>query len=639
MKSREYWLKRFEELEKASNNIGLSTYAEIEPAFIQAERNLQSQIESWYSRFAANNNVTLSEARKMLNSKELSELKWDVNQFIKYGEQNVLDKQWMKELENASAKFHISRLEALKLRTQQAMEVAFGNEADSVDKMARNILTEDYYKSIFEVQKGFNVGWEIGHIDERKLNLFVNRPWATDGKNFSSRIWQRKQQMVSELQQELTRTLIQGKSPDEAIKHMTKFVQGKVKNAKNAAGRLVMTEQAYFHSVSQKEAFNDLDVEEFEIIATLDSHTSEICQGMDGQHFPMDEYSPGVTAPPFHVYCRSVTAPYFDDEWSIGERAARGEDGKTYYVPSDMKYPDWKESMVDGNTSGLKTVNSGNIMNTKKEQIQELNQLKNSGMTEEDYKGYLDKINNHDNRSIVQLYSEYADEINGVEFIASKGAAYSPGSNSLTFNFNNHIKYPDIDKYGTLAHEYGHFFDAQVPFENLHFKEMEAVRKATGLDIMFKNVASSSDEFLEALRKDKEVIKSLFTPESKAEMIKHNASHGVQDAIDGLFPKSRIRWGHGEKYYNRKYADIEWFDKNFRDSSKKKALQQVYKDLGFDVSNQTKVKTICRQYEAASEAWANIMSAEVTGGEELEYVKKYLPNSYQAMIEILKGVK
>lgn len=639
MKSREYWLKRFEELEKASNNIGLSTYAEIEPAFIQAERNIQSQIESWYSRFAANNNVTLSEARKMLNSKELSELQWDVNQFIKYGEQNALDEKWMKQLENASAKFHISRLEALKLRTQQAMEVAFSNEVDSVDKMARNILTEDYYKSIFEVQKGFNVGFDVGQIDERKLNLLVNKPWATDGKNFSSRIWERKRQMVSELQQELTRTLIQGKSPDEAIKHMTKFVQGKVKNAKNAAGRLVMTEQAYFHSVSQKEAFNDLDVEEFEIVATLDSHTSEICQEMDGKHFPMDEYSPGVTAPPFHVYCRSVTCPYFNDEWSISERAARGEDGKTYYVPSDMKYPDWKKSMVDGNTSGLKTVDSGNIMNTEKEQIQELNKLKNSGMTEEDYKGYLDKINNHDNPSIVQLYSKHADEINGVEFIASKGAAYSPGSNSLTFNFNNHIKYPDIDKYGTLAHEYGHFFDAKVPFENLHFKEMEAVRKVTGLDIMFKNVASSSDEFLEAFRKDKEVIRSLLTPESKAEMIKHNASHGVQDAIDGLFPKSRIMWGHGEKYYNRKYADIEWFDKRFGGSSKKKALQQVYKDLGFDASNQTKVKTICRQYEAASEAWANIMSAEVTGGEELEYVKKYLPNSYQAMIEILKGVK
>ena len=61
--------------------------------------------------------------------------------------------------------------------------------------------------------------------------------------------------------------------------------------------------------------------------------------------------------------------------------------------------------------------------------------------------------------------------------------------------------------------------------------------------------------------------------------------------------------------------------------------------MGFDVSNQSKVKVICRQYEAASEMWANIMSAEVNGGQELEFVKEYLPNSYQAMLEIIKGAK
>lgn len=70
-----------------------------------------------------------------------------------------------------------------------------------------------------------------------------------------------------------------------------------------------------------------------------------------------------------------------------------------------------------------------------------------------------------------------------------------------------------------------------------------------------------------------------------------------------------------------------------------KGLQQAYKDLGYDVSNLSKVVSICRDYESASEMWANIMAAEVNGGEALEYVKKYLPNSYAALIEILKGVK
>lgn len=371
-KSRRYWTQRFEELEAASNRYGLRTYRGIEPAFYKAQRKIQNEIEIWYQRFAANNNVSLQEARHILDSEELDELKWDIEDYIKYGRQNAIDEKWVKQLENASARFHISRLEALKLRTQQALEVAFGNEIDAVDKMARNILAENYYKSIFEVQKGFNVGWEIGQIDQRKLNKLLVKPWAADGKNFSSRIWERKGQMVNDLHQELTRTIIQGKAPDEAIKHMQQFVSNKVKNAKNAAGRLVMTEQAYFHSVSQKEAFDELDVEEFEIVATLDSHTSEICQDMDGKHFPMKDYKVGVTAPPFHVRCRSVTAPYFDDEWSGGERAARGEDGKTYYVPSDMKYSDWKAAMVDGDSSILTYVSQKDTMKLKDDVMKDL---------------------------------------------------------------------------------------------------------------------------------------------------------------------------------------------------------------------------------------------------------------------------
>ena len=356
-KSSAYWKKRFSDLEAANNAYGQRTFHQIEPAFDKAQRQIQAQIESWYSRYAKNNGITMAEARKQLSAAELKELQWDVQEYIKYGQQNAMNQQWMKELENASARFHISRLEALKLRTQQSLEVAFGNELDSLDGMVKHLYQSGYYHTCFEVQKGFNIGWEIGQIDERKLQKIISKPWAADGKTFSDRVWQSKTTMVNELHQQLTRTIIQGKAPDEAIRTLSKYVADKTKNAKYAAGRLVMTEQAFISSAAQKDAFNDLDVEEFEIVATLDSHTSEICQNMDGQHFPMKDFEPGVTAPPFHVWCRSTTVPYFDDEWGrSGERAARGEDGKTYYVPDSMTYDEWSKSMVDGQTEGLKEI-------------------------------------------------------------------------------------------------------------------------------------------------------------------------------------------------------------------------------------------------------------------------------------------
>ena len=112
-----------------------------------------------------------------------------------------------------------------------------------------------------------------------------------------------------------------------------------------------MTEQAYFTTLGQKDAFGELDVEEYEIVATLDNRTSEKCQDMDGQHFPVKDMQPGVNAPPFHVFCRSTTCPYFNDEFTINDkRVAKGDDGEWYEVPANMKYPEWKNSFVGPNT-------------------------------------------------------------------------------------------------------------------------------------------------------------------------------------------------------------------------------------------------------------------------------------------------
>lgn len=379
-RSGEYWKDRFLNIEKASNAYGVEAFRQIEPAFDEAQRAIQREIERWYSRYAKNNQISITEARKALTAKELKELRWDVNEYIKKGRENAFNGKWVKELENASARVHISRLEALKIRTQQAAEVAFGNELDVIDDMARRVYTEDYYRSIFEMQKGFNIGWDIGTIDQKKLDKLITKPWTADNKTFSDRIWQTKNQMVSELHNQLTRTCVLGKSPDKAIEALIKYVDKDIENKKYVAGRLVMTEQAYFHSVAQRDAFNDLDVEEFEIVATLDSHTSQVCQDMDGTHLPMSQYEPGVTAPPFHVFCRSVTVPYFEDNFT-GERAARGADGKTYYVPDDMTYKDWKKSFVDGKTEDLTPI----VDNDKFEEITDAMDFAYGDYTDEDF--------------------------------------------------------------------------------------------------------------------------------------------------------------------------------------------------------------------------------------------------------------
>ena len=61
----------------------------------------------------------------------------------------------------------------------------------------------------------------------------------------------------------------------------------------------------------------------------------------------MSEFKYGLTAPPFHVRCKTTTAPYFKDMDDITERIVIGKDGNTYKVPSNLQYKDWKDCYVN----------------------------------------------------------------------------------------------------------------------------------------------------------------------------------------------------------------------------------------------------------------------------------------------------
>lgn len=345
MNNAEYWKLRFEQLEQAQNQKGVKAYADIERQYKEAQKQLEGQIARWYQRFATNNGISLAEARQYLKGADLKEFKWDVQEYIKYGQDNALNSGWMKELENASAKYHISKLEALKVQTQHSLEVMYAKQFGTMHGALSDAFESGYYHTAYELQHGFNVGWDIAGLDQAQIEKVLAKPWAADGYNFSERIWGNKNKLISEVHNELSRNIMLGADPQKAIDSLAK----KMKTSKNNAGRLVMTEEAYFSSAAQKDCFESLGVEQYEIVATLDSHTSDICRSLDGKHFPMKDYQPGVTAPPFHVYCRSTTVPYFDEQFDIGERAARDEEtGKTYYIPDDMNYQEWKETFVDG---------------------------------------------------------------------------------------------------------------------------------------------------------------------------------------------------------------------------------------------------------------------------------------------------
>ncbi|MCM1237603.1 MAG: minor capsid protein [Ruminococcus flavefaciens] len=341
-KNAEYWRGRFSMLENRAFNQSEQAIQDIEKIYQDAQMSIQKDIEAWYGRFATNNGISLTDARKMLTAGQLEEFRWNVDQYIQAGKQAALDPAWLKKLENASARVHISRLEALQLQIQQQVELLNGNQLDTIDSLLKKVVGGNYTHAAFEIQKGLGVGWDLTGLDQRKLEALISKPWTTDGRTFRDRCWTNKTELVNSLNREMVQGMLRGDSPEKAIQ----AIQKQFGVSRYKARRLVHTETSYFNACSTREVYKDLDVEKIEILETLDSRTCDICGALDGKVIKLSEYEPGITVPPFHPNCRGTTVPHYDD--MDGERAARNADGEVYYVPADMTYQAWKAAFVDG---------------------------------------------------------------------------------------------------------------------------------------------------------------------------------------------------------------------------------------------------------------------------------------------------
>ena len=115
-KEKDYWQKRFEQLEEAQNRKGAEFMEDVERIYNKAIRETEKEITAWYARFANKEGITLTEAKRLLNSRELKEFRMSVEEYIEKGKTLNISDTWAKELERASSKVHVSRLEALKVQ-------------------------------------------------------------------------------------------------------------------------------------------------------------------------------------------------------------------------------------------------------------------------------------------------------------------------------------------------------------------------------------------------------------------------------------------------------------------------------------------------------------------------------------------
>lgn len=336
-----YWAQRFKNMEAALLDRSYAYVENLEAQFNAAQAEVEKQIALWYQRFADNNEITLADAKRLLTKGELAEFKWSVAEYIAYGQQNALDGAWMKQLENASARVHISRLEAIKLQLQQQAELLYSNQLDYIDRAARQMYEGSYYHTAFEVQRGLGVGWTMHAINENTITKVLSRPWTADNQTFRDRCWTNKQSLVNAVNTQLTQMIIRGEAPDRAISAITH----QFGVARSKAGRLVMTESAYFASVGQKDCYGALGVEQYEICSAYHG-VCDFCADMNGKVFKLSDYQIGLTAPPFHPWCRCCTCPYFEDMDTSAKTMQNAEHQGTTDVQKDITFDQWKKRHV-----------------------------------------------------------------------------------------------------------------------------------------------------------------------------------------------------------------------------------------------------------------------------------------------------
>ncbi|MBU5440301.1 minor capsid protein [Tissierella sp. MSJ-40] len=347
MKNENYWKKRSEEIASKQFKKTDEYISSIVQEYEKAMSSIERDIESFYIRFSENNEITMAETRRLLKTKELKEFKWTVEEYIQKGKENAINQQWMKELENASTKVRVSRLEALQTQIQNQIEILTNSQRQGMKDLLSDVYQDTYYRNIYEVHKGLGIGTSFAKLDTQAIEKVLNQKWL--GENFSSRVWNDKKKLIRELQTALEQSFIRGDSIDITASNLAK----RMNVAKKRAVALINTESAYITNKSTMDSYkNSGVVKEYEILAVLDNSTSPICRSMDGKDFKVSEMKTAVNAPPFHTNCRTTTVAYFSDA-EDEERIARDSEGRVYYVDGDVKYEQWYDKYVKSNPSEL----------------------------------------------------------------------------------------------------------------------------------------------------------------------------------------------------------------------------------------------------------------------------------------------
>ncbi|MBF1340758.1 MAG: hypothetical protein HXM67_01690 [Mogibacterium diversum] len=517
-----------------------------------------------------------------------------------------------------------------------------------VDSALNQLLSKEYTTIDDFLKDSYNNGF-VGNmylLHQQKIplaipidNKSVVKALQTDsklsrryykGNPLRNRVSENVDLLKTRVRSNLSRGIAQGQSWGDIAVNIASGMNSPMRRALNDSIRIARTEG---HRV-QQQGFLDAGFEAIkngaDVLkqwdATLDGRTRDAHREVDGTIIKWDEEfdvggekmeAPSVGGSARNV-CNCRCCLLQRAKWALDE-----DELETLQERADYFGLDKSEQFETFRKNYLKNVKVENKPNDYSHMIK-LNESLGSNKNE-----FHKLLDNCDNDSIIEIYKTRSEDVS--KYKKGRGV-YDHEWNSITWSVN----LDKSNKFSTLTHEFGHFMDHNLSSKVKHSYSDKFDNKSVSFaDFVFKKVLSSSDEFMGAMRKDKELLESIGFIELEKRLKDDNFSCGVQDFIDGSFVggRNRIRWGHGESYYNMLYDRLELSRKMTGTDHAKELLAVT------GMKTKKELKGYCRDVMTARELWANIASAETCNDKSLDYIKEYAPNSYKAFREIIKGVK
>lgn len=345
MRSDKYWAARaakrmdytMKDSQEISNRIGR--------AYNEALRDIQSQLDGIFRNFSGG--ISRAEAVRILNQVSIGRSS-SVTDMLKQALDLVSDPEdrakLLAEINAPAYKYRMQRLKELAEDAgKKCAEIARTTRSE-LDGGLAEIVRDSYFRGIFDMQQGTGLAFSFSKISDRQVREILSQDWS--GGHYSKRIWQNTNALAGELQNTLLKGVLTGASSGR----MANEIQQRFHASYSRALTLTRTESSHCANSAELRRYEETGVKKYRYVATLDSHTSDICQELDGQEFPVEDASPGTNYPPMHPRCRSTTIAAISPALmqKLERRARDPETGKLRTVPADMTYREWYGRYVEG---------------------------------------------------------------------------------------------------------------------------------------------------------------------------------------------------------------------------------------------------------------------------------------------------